>query len=106
MGCFDSVIVKCPSCKKEVEFQSKSGDCTLSRYTLEEAPEDVLKDVNRHSPVSCLGCDAKLVVVVSTFRDRQVYAIDPKKRACASEDAHVFDSTGQCIPCGAHRRPA
>lgn len=25
---------------------------------------------------------------------------------CSSEDAHDFDSTGQCRRCGAHRRPA
>lgn len=25
---------------------------------------------------------------------------------CKSEDDHVFDSTGQCSLCGAHRKPA
>lgn len=53
MGLFDSVMVPCPSCSTPLEFQSKSGDCSLSRYTLEDAPEEVMRDVNRHAPVWC-----------------------------------------------------
>jgi len=53
MGMFDSVYVKCPKCETENEFQSKSGDCLCSNYTLENCPEDVLFDVNRHSPYRC-----------------------------------------------------
>jgi len=53
MGMYDSVYVKCPNCGEESEFQSKSGDCFLSRYTLEDCPQDVLIDVNRHAPIFC-----------------------------------------------------
>jgi len=53
MGMYDSVWVKCPKCSKEYEFQSKSGDCVLDNFNLEECPENVLKDVNRHSPCEC-----------------------------------------------------
>lgn len=74
MGCFDSVRVKCPSCGHDVEFQSKSGPCVLDSFTLEDAPEVVLEDVNRHSPIEC-KCGEKLVVVVSTFRGRSVVAV-------------------------------
>jgi len=57
MGMFDSVWVKCPKCNEENEFQSKSGDCLLSDYSLENCPNDVLQDVNRHSPYECeCGC--------------------------------------------------
>lgn len=53
MGMYDSVWVKCPRCKKENEFQTKSGECILENYTLENCPEDVLMNVNRHSPYNC-----------------------------------------------------
>jgi len=55
MGMFDSVMVACPACKEEQEFQSKGGECFLHVYSLEECPDDVLSDINRHSPVKC-GC--------------------------------------------------
>lgn len=52
MGMFDSVRVRC-ECGELVEFQSKSGPCELLIFTLENCPEEVLQDVNRHSPVFC-----------------------------------------------------
>jgi len=53
MGMFDSVLVKCPNCGTENEFQSKSGECNLSYYDLVNCPADVLDNVNRHSPCHC-----------------------------------------------------
>ena len=53
MGMYDSVWVKCPKCKTENEFQTKSGKCLLDNYTLENCPGDVLEDINRHSPHLC-----------------------------------------------------
>ena len=56
MGMYDSVMVKCPNCGKENEFQSKSGECYLNVYTLENCPDNVMADVNRHSPCICEYC--------------------------------------------------
>ena len=56
MGLYDSVWVECPNCGKENEFQSKSGECNLFDYTLENCPDNVLEDVNRHSPYYCECC--------------------------------------------------
>lgn len=53
MGRFDSIMAKCPNCGKENEFQSKGGDCQLQYYRLEDCPDDVLSNANRHSPVKC-----------------------------------------------------
>jgi hypothetical protein len=53
MGVFDTVWVKCPNCGAENEFQSKSGECSLRNYDLGNCPEDVLQNVNRHSPYKC-----------------------------------------------------
>lgn len=57
MGMYDVISVPCPNCGKPYEAQSKSGPCFLGYYTLEEAPANVLEDVNRHSPFQCeCGC--------------------------------------------------
>ena len=69
MGMFDSVMVPCPNCGTTNEFQSKGGDCVLATYSLEDAPFNVLGDVNRW-PVSCRRCGAgyRVEVVVATAR--------------------------------------
>ena len=56
MGCFDIVMVPCPKCGAESQFQSKGGGCSLSAYSLAECPEDVMSDVNRHAPNTCRKC--------------------------------------------------
>lgn len=56
MGCYDSVMVPCPTCGWRSEFQSKGGECLLRTYQLESCPQDVLADVNRHAPNACEQC--------------------------------------------------
>lgn len=65
MGMFDSVWVKCPKCNEENEFQTKSGDCLLRNFTIENAPNEVMEDVNRHSPCEC-ECGLKYSVDIET----------------------------------------
>lgn len=43
MGMFDSVWVRCPKCTEPLEFQSKGGECLLINYTVDDAPNDVLR---------------------------------------------------------------
>ena len=74
MGTPDTVRGKCPSCGQKVFFQTKSGPNNMSVFPLETAPEDVMLDVNRHSPIMC-ECGESLVVVDSTYKGRKVYAI-------------------------------
>ena len=62
---YDTVIVKCPKCGTEHEFQSKSGECFLGVYTLENCLDDVMVNVNRHSPYDC-DCGAVFEVDIST----------------------------------------
>lgn len=66
MGVYDSVMVKCPNCGKKNEFQSKSGDCLLRVYTLKNCPDDVLENVNRHSPQNCIRCGFSFEVDIAT----------------------------------------
>lgn len=67
MGTFDSIMLLCPRCDSEMEAQSKSGACLLDAYTLEDAPEDVLRGVNRHAPFSC-SCGCKFDVNIGKRR--------------------------------------
>lgn len=64
MGMYDSVIVPCPVCGIEQDFQTKSGPCSLESYTLADAPADALMDVNRHSPAHC-PCGVRYFVELS-----------------------------------------
>jgi transcription elongation factor Elf1 len=65
---YDEVRVKCPECGSVHYAQSKGGDCLLRTYNLEDAPQDVLSDVNRH-PMNCQDCGASFKVeVVSMCR--------------------------------------
>ena len=50
---YDTVLVPCPECGDKWEFQSKSGECLLQEVELNECPDDILHDVNRHSPYTC-----------------------------------------------------
>ena len=53
MGLFDTIIAKCPNCCESLQFQTKSGDCILANFKLENAPKDALRDANRHAPIKC-----------------------------------------------------
>jgi len=69
MGMFDEIEVPCPACGKIFLSQSKSGDCCLQRFSLHEAPLEVLGDVNRHAPFTCVECGAVFHVTVKTHVD-------------------------------------
>ena len=56
MGCYETIMVPCPKCGERAEAQSKSGPCQLGVFNLEDAPPDVLYDVNRHAPFTCYKC--------------------------------------------------
>lgn len=45
MGMFDSVYVECPHCFGRNEHQSKSGECQLNEYTLDDAPAILIEDI-------------------------------------------------------------
>ena len=67
MGCFDTVLVPCPKCGNKYQAQSKSGEQLFMSYELDEAPDDVIYDVNRYAPFRC-KCGALFHV---TFKKRR-----------------------------------
>jgi hypothetical protein len=64
MGMFDTVMVPCPRCDTPNEFQSKSGDCLLDAYTLENAPDDVLEGI-RGDEELCRKCGTLFTVEIT-----------------------------------------
>lgn len=45
MGMFDRVMAECPNCGEAIEFQSKSGPCSLADYSVNDAPDEVMEGV-------------------------------------------------------------
>lgn len=58
MGCFDSLFIKCPRCKTELEFQSKSGCCGLNSYDALHLPIEVAVGMDG-LVVKCKHCRRK-----------------------------------------------
>jgi endogenous inhibitor of DNA gyrase (YacG/DUF329 family) len=53
MGCFDAVLVSCPNCSTELEFQSKAGECSQYTYDIDAVPVTIALDLHnevRHCP--------------------------------------------------------
>lgn len=85
MGCYDTVLVRCPQCGEESGFQSKSGECLLRVFKLADCPPDVMFDVNRHAPNKCEKCgtwfqvefhiDPAVIVKPETVRDAKSVAV-------------------------------
>lgn len=60
MGCYNTILARCPRCGEENEFQTKGGDCSLSSFTIDEAPGADMLDSNRHAPRPCIKCGVEL----------------------------------------------
>ena len=76
MGCYDTVIVRCPECDTDNDLQSKGGDCLLRTFTLLNCPLDVLMDVNRHTPAVCHHCGTCFRVAVNVHHTAEVVKAD------------------------------
>lgn len=63
MGMYDKVWVICPNCGNQVEFQSKSGDCSLNNYTLHNAPDKVLEGLLDDDYRTCETCEYTLEII-------------------------------------------
>ena len=68
MGMFDSVFVVCPYCGVENELQTKNGECSLGRYSLVDAPPEVLLGVEGghtcEGDSNNDGCGCEFTVIV------------------------------------------
>ena len=62
MGMFDTVWTECPSCGRQIDWQSKAGECTLTEYTLKDIPAEIALDLNNDTR----NCKCGAVVVFRT----------------------------------------
>ena len=51
---FNTVYVPCRNCERDVQFQSKAGDC-VSTYDGNTAPVEILNDIDGDG-VTCTHC--------------------------------------------------
>jgi uncharacterized Zn-finger protein len=58
MGMFDTVKMNCPSCGKEIEVQSKAGECVMAEYDINNAPAVILLDVSSKI-IECDECNER-----------------------------------------------
>lgn len=57
MGCYDEVIITCPSCGEYHTEQTKWGDCMLRTYMLESAPLELVAAMKHYSDNDELYCE-------------------------------------------------
>lgn len=62
MGMFDSVYFKCPNCGKDIEEQSKAGECLLISYHQTEVPLEIANSI-LGDDLHCYGCDKSFKIV-------------------------------------------
>lgn len=57
MGCFNTILIPCPRCGEKYDYQSKSGSCSFTTETIEDAElEDIVEASN--NVLSCGNCNA------------------------------------------------
>ena len=67
MGMYDKVWVACPKCGKNIEEQSKAGECLLIDYTINNAPLEILVDIDG-GELYCEPCDHYFRIRIPQFR--------------------------------------
>ena len=68
MGLYDEIYITCPECSESIIFQSKSGPCHLSTYSLETASEEVLAGIGNDIE-ACPNCKTAICVVRIKLND-------------------------------------
>lgn len=71
MGLFDSVYVRCERCGKDVEFQSKAGECSLSSFDIHNAPYSILGDIGGQTQECECGNPIKINVRVVAWTTQE-----------------------------------
>lgn len=68
MGMFNYVMVDCPKCGSGIEFQSKSGSCSLERFHINNLPvseiEGILDDIE-----TCENCGFTVEIGRTGYRE-------------------------------------
>lgn len=54
VGCFDSVMFRCPNCGEKIEAQTKAGQCLMEHFSPFDVPTYIAEDIDGEH-VKCLG---------------------------------------------------
>lgn len=79
MGMYDSLYVDCPKCGKELEFQSKSGECCMSSYKKGNLTPEVAIGINGDL-VRCQFCNKRIKLECQIPRRVKIRLIITKGR--------------------------
>ncbi len=63
MGVYNTIIIKCPKCGKDIDCQTKSGSCACLTYNLDDAPDADILNINRYAPFECYECGQQNIEV-------------------------------------------
>lgn len=80
MGMFDSLRVPCPKCGKELEYQSKSGECSLNNYTEKNLTPEVAIGIDGDI-VNCEFCETNVKLVCKIPRKVEMRLVKTNKKA-------------------------
>ena len=77
---FDSLIINCPVCKKQLEFQSKSGPCILDVCSRENLTPDIAIGL-LYDVVECQFCKNNFELKMNIPEKVKVRICKTKKKA-------------------------
>ena len=77
MGCFNSVIFRCPKCNKEIKVQSNAGSCLMKSFSPLKVPMPEAEDII-NTTITCYECDSKYVSDGNFPRYATLFLIDPE----------------------------
>ena len=63
MGMFNTILVPCPNCGEEIEFQTKSGTRMLERYNISRVPEEEVRGILGRT-TECIECGYTIEIEV------------------------------------------
>jgi hypothetical protein len=66
MGMFDTVVAQCVMCNEDISVQSKSGECSLDSYDLNDVPLSIASELHG-AEENCFKCS-----YVNTFEIESV----------------------------------
>lgn len=71
MGCYDTVVGKCPKCGSPVKIQSKAGRCDLIDYNQDSVPMAIARNIEGDL-VCCKTCSTDIEIWISPMIPKNV----------------------------------
>ena len=79
MGCYDTVYFKCPTCSKQIEKQTKAGNCLMDVYSSDYLPIQIAMEFEG-AEVFCHHCNAFYKVVSNIPKVIECWLVPKEKK--------------------------